>query len=105
MLRPTPGDPWGVEQHHRNTGAEENQQLNPGGPSSRQKSSGPNQYGQGHFPILDPGLLYQASHKNTIELCKINIFYLHKISVFKNKSSNKFHFGSDRIVQFGVICP
>ena len=31
MLRPTPGDPWGVEQHHWNTGAEENQQLNPGG--------------------------------------------------------------------------
>ena len=22
MLRPTPGDPWGVEQHHWNTGAE-----------------------------------------------------------------------------------
>ena len=39
-------------------------------------------YGQGHLPIFDPGLLYQASHKN-IELCKINIFYLHKISVFK----------------------
>ena len=37
MLRPTPGDPWGVEQHHWNTGAEENQQLNPGGPSNRQK--------------------------------------------------------------------
>ena len=35
MLRPTPGDPWGVEQHHWNTGAKENQQLNPGGPSSR----------------------------------------------------------------------
>ena len=33
MLRPTPGDPRGVEQHHWNTGAEENQQLNPGGPS------------------------------------------------------------------------
>ena len=30
MLRPTPGDPWGVEHHHWNTGAEENQQLNPG---------------------------------------------------------------------------
>ena len=30
MLRPTPGDPWGVEQPHWNTGAEENQQLNPG---------------------------------------------------------------------------
>ena len=28
MLRPTPGDPWGVEQHHWNTGAKENQQLN-----------------------------------------------------------------------------
>ena len=31
MLRPTPGDTWGVKQHHWNTGAEENQQLNPGG--------------------------------------------------------------------------
>ena len=31
MLRPTPGDPLGVEQHHWNTGAKENQQLNPGG--------------------------------------------------------------------------
>ena len=29
VLRPTPGDPWGVEQHHWNTGAEENQQLSP----------------------------------------------------------------------------
>ena len=29
VLQPTPGDPWGVEQHHWNTGAEENQQLNP----------------------------------------------------------------------------
>ena len=43
MLRPTPGDPWGFEQHHWNTGAKENQQLNPGGPSNRQKSSGPNE--------------------------------------------------------------
>ena len=40
-LRPTPGDPWGVEQHHWNTGAEENQQLNPGGPSNRQKKLRP----------------------------------------------------------------
>ena len=32
-------------------------------------------YGQGHLPIFDPGLFYQASHKDTIELCKINIFY------------------------------
>ena len=29
MLRPTPGDPWGVGQHHWDTVAEENQQLNP----------------------------------------------------------------------------
>ena len=28
MLRPTPGDPRGAEQHHWNTGANENQQLN-----------------------------------------------------------------------------
>ena len=27
MLRPTPGDPSGVEEHHWDTGAEENQQL------------------------------------------------------------------------------
>ena len=33
MLRPTPEDPWGVEQDLWNTGAKENQQLNPGGPS------------------------------------------------------------------------
>ena len=43
MLRPIPGDPCGVEQHHWNTGGKENQQLNPGGPINRQKSSGPNQ--------------------------------------------------------------
>ena len=39
VLRPTPGDPWGVEQHHWNTGAEDKQQLNPGGPSNRQKKT------------------------------------------------------------------
>ena len=39
MLRPTPGDPWGVEQHYWNTGAKEKQQLNSGGPSNRHKSS------------------------------------------------------------------
>ena len=43
VLLPTPGDPRGAEQHHWNTGAKENQLLNPGGPSNRQKSSGPNQ--------------------------------------------------------------
>ena len=41
VLRPIPGDPWRVEHHHWNTGANENQQLNPGGPSNRQESSGP----------------------------------------------------------------
>ena len=29
VLRPAPGDPRGAEQHHWNTGAKENQQLNP----------------------------------------------------------------------------
>ena len=43
VLRPTPGDSWGNEQHHWNTRAKENQQLNPGGPSNIQKRSGPNQ--------------------------------------------------------------
>ena len=41
VLRPTPGDPWGVEQHHWNTGATENHQLNPVGPSNRQKKLRP----------------------------------------------------------------
>ena len=45
VLRPTLGDPRGIEQHHWNTEAKENQQLNPGGPSNRQKSSGPNHVG------------------------------------------------------------
>ena len=40
VLRPTHGDPRGAELHHWSTGAKENQQLNPGGPSNRQKSSG-----------------------------------------------------------------
>ena len=34
-MRPTPGDPWGAEQHHWNTGAKENKQLNPGVPSKK----------------------------------------------------------------------
>ena len=38
VLRPTPGDPWGVEQHHWNTGAEENQQLNPVGQATDKKA-------------------------------------------------------------------
>ena len=38
VLRPTPEDPWGVEQHHWNTVAEENQQLNPGGVQKYWKS-------------------------------------------------------------------
>ena len=45
-LGPTPGDPWGVEQHHWNTGAKENQQLNPGWSRDKigtQESSSPNQ--------------------------------------------------------------
>ena len=39
VLRLTKGN----EQHHWNTGAKENQQVNLGGPSNRQNSSGPNQ--------------------------------------------------------------
>ena len=38
VLRPTPGDPWGVEQHHWNTGAKENQQLNPVGHATDKKA-------------------------------------------------------------------
>ena len=39
VLRPTRG----VEKHHLNIRAEENQQVNAWGPSNQQKSSGPNQ--------------------------------------------------------------
>ena len=38
VLRPTPGDPRGAEQHHWNTGAKENQQLNPVGQATDKKA-------------------------------------------------------------------
>ena len=34
-LGPTSGDPWGVKEHHWNAGANEKQQVNPGGPPNR----------------------------------------------------------------------
>ena len=39
VLRPTPGDPRSAEQHHLNTGAKENQQLNPDGPAATDKKA------------------------------------------------------------------
>ena len=69
VLRPTPGDPWGVEQHHWNTGAKENQQLNPGGPSNRQKSSGPNQLKKNSF-MSGPSL--SLTPTGTLEQRKTN---------------------------------
>ena len=54
MLRPTPGDPWGVEQHHWNIGAKENQQLNPGGPSSLRKARTANRTNSSPIPIPAP---------------------------------------------------
>ena len=38
VLRPTPGEPRGAEQHW-NTGANEIQKLKPGGPNNRQKNA------------------------------------------------------------------
>ena len=35
------GDPWGVEQHHWNTGVKENQQLNPGRQATDKKAPAP----------------------------------------------------------------
>ena len=35
------GDPWVVKQHHRNTGAKENHQLNSVEPRNRHKNFGP----------------------------------------------------------------
>ena len=43
VLRPTPGDPLGVEQDHWNTGAKENQQLIPVGQATDKKAPAPNQ--------------------------------------------------------------
>ena len=36
----TLGDPWDVKQHHWNTAAKENHQLNRGGPRNRYKNRG-----------------------------------------------------------------
>ena len=46
LLWPTPGDPWGVEQptetlEQKRKKKKKKKQLNPGGPSNGQKSSGP----------------------------------------------------------------
>ena len=41
VFRPTPRDPWGVEEHHWNTGAKENQQLNPVGQATDKKAPAP----------------------------------------------------------------
>ena len=38
VLRPTPGDPWCIDQHHWNTGAKENQKLIPSEPSNRHEA-------------------------------------------------------------------
>ena len=38
VLRPTPGDPWGVEQHHWNTGAKENNSWTPEGQATDKKA-------------------------------------------------------------------
>ena len=59
VLQPTPGDPRGAEQHHWNTGAKENQQLNSGGPSNRQKSSG-----RAFMPVLVTSNFEDDSIKN-----------------------------------------
>ena len=42
----TVGDHWSANQHHWKSEANEDHQLNPGGPSNRRKSSGPNQLEQ-----------------------------------------------------------
>ena len=63
VLRPIPGDPWGIEQHHWNTGAKENQQLNHGGPSKREKSSGPNQK---KYPKKYPKLQHDFKKQNWV---------------------------------------
>ena len=52
----TVGDHWSAEQHHWKSEAKEDQQLTPGGPSNRRKSSGPNQLkwialGRGHHRV------------------------------------------------------
>ena len=82
MLRPTPGDPWGVEQHHWNTGAEENQQLNPSGPSNNFRVPDARTYLlQASSGALSPKLLnYIHFREETYMLFKkkkdVSIFFL-----------------------------
>lgn len=52
----TPGDPWGVKQHHWYTGAKENNQLNPNEASNRKKK-------QARFKALNPVILERWPHK------------------------------------------
>ena len=87
MLRPTPGDPWGVEQHHWYTGAEENQQLNPGGTSNRQKSSGPNQLK--YIALCRGHNLDNNNGPGTNWVCYVDSFYF---DLFGLPSPKKYSF-------------
>ena len=66
MLRPTPGDPSGVKKHYWNTGVKENQELNHGGLSNRQKSSDPSQLKINSF-MWGPLLSLTPTHRRAIK--------------------------------------
>ena len=38
MLQPTPGDPWGVKQHHLNTGAKDTNSWTPVGQATHKNA-------------------------------------------------------------------
>ena len=71
MLRPTPGDPWGVEQQHWDTGAEENQQLNPGYQKIGSKTT--KKKWRHHFPhykhYKSMGVFFRCSRADNFVVC------------------------------------
>ena len=99
MLRPTPGNPWGVEQYHWNTGAKENKQLNPGGPNNRQKSSGPKLhvhvstlFDKSELPLRHCKL--QDSRKRPAHFCMYQFPTLHSILMKIDSYYNMYMFFS-----------
>ena len=68
VLWPTPGDLWGVEQHHWNTEAKENQQLNPGEVAHKTKMQN---VGTSISPSLHDVSVFQYLEKALMELDKI----------------------------------
>ena len=94
----TDGDPWFAKQYSLKSEAKEDNQLSPGGPSNRQKSSGPN-----HMLHV-----YMINDTNDESFHPVILNENYLICIFMNINENvKKNEGKplDKLVPKGVIRP